>query len=119
MVVKLTDTDPVTDTLQPQAATLNGSAWQVDYRLLAADPTGTYTLTVQAQDQVGNVSEFITLITLGIDARPAGGQPRPHPGSHPTTITSTLTLAGASPRRAYSAGVGSLRLAWSRRQWKT
>jgi subtilisin-like proprotein convertase family protein len=109
--VKLTDTDPVTDTLQPQSATVNGSAWTADYRLSAADPTGTYTLTAQAADRVGNTSEFATLVTLGVDAAPPEASLDPIPGPYSTTITSTVQLTGQiTETGAISIGVAGLRV---------
>lgn len=70
VLLKLTDTDPVTDTLSPTAAAPNGGAWIAAYRLPVADPTGSYTLSAQAADQVENKTDFTTLVTLGIDAAP-------------------------------------------------
>jgi hypothetical protein len=52
-----------------QPATLNGSAWTVDYKMTGARPQGTYTIYVTSQDAVGN-SATTKVGTLNFDERP-------------------------------------------------
>ena len=104
--VKLTATAHPTDTLEPKTATLGTGAWSVDYPLHYADATGTYTLSVQATDEVGNVGDFETLITLGLDtAAPVASMDAANTMTMP--ISSTLTLTG----RVTETGVVSTGLA--------
>jgi len=70
VTIKLTDTDPVTDTLPLLRADFGGGLWQADYPLLEADATGTYELSIKMTDQMGNSTEQITLITLSTDTAP-------------------------------------------------
>ncbi len=94
--VKLTDTDPVSDTLPVLVADLGSGTWAVDYPLYEADPTGTYTLAVQTRDEMGNTSEMLTLITLGVDAAPPEANLNDITAQTGVTgtITTTLTIGG-------------------------
>jgi subtilisin-like proprotein convertase family protein/type II secretory pathway pseudopilin PulG len=68
--VKLTDQDTVTDTLYYQAATLGSGTWETQYPLHAADPTGTYTLSAIATDNVSNSVTIETLVHISLDGSP-------------------------------------------------
>jgi uncharacterized repeat protein (TIGR01451 family) len=92
-------------------ATVDGTAWQADYPLLSADPTGTYTLTAVAVDEVGNRTTVVTLVTLGVDAAPpeASLDDVTAQTGVTGTITTTLTLTGlVTETRIVSAGISHL-----------
>ncbi|MFZ0545161.1 MAG: LamG-like jellyroll fold domain-containing protein [Candidatus Promineifilaceae bacterium] len=52
-----------------QQAAVNGSDWIIDYKMTGARPQGTYTITVNVEDKVGNTAET-TLGTVHFDERP-------------------------------------------------
>jgi hypothetical protein len=114
VLVRLTATSHPTDTLIPQQATLNGSDWSVDYSLPYADATGTYTLAVQAGDEVGNAGEFVTLATVGLDTSPPVASVAlliDNASSVTRSITTTLTLTGlVTETGVVSAGVAGVRV---------
>ncbi len=91
--VRLFGTTKLTDTL-PMSATLNGANWEANYEISLADPTGTYTVEAQATDNVGNVSDIVPLVTIGIDASPPEASLDPVPTPFTDTITTTLTFSG-------------------------
>ncbi|HBY94258.1 MAG TPA: hypothetical protein DEP84_09895, partial [Chloroflexi bacterium] len=76
----------------PQRASATSDQWSVEYVFYEANPTGVYTLTVEAADIVGNTATT-SLGTIQVDATPPitsldlSGVPT-------TTVTSTLTLRG-------------------------
>ncbi len=65
--VKLTGRDPLTTTTYYQAATLGVGTWSTAYPLNLADPTGTYTLSAIATDNVSNTVLIETLVHLTLD----------------------------------------------------
>ncbi len=94
-------------------ATVDGTAWQADYPLLSADPTGTYTMTAVAVDEVGNRTTVVTLVTLGVDAAPpeASLDDVTAQTGVTGTITSTLQIGGLiTETGAISVGLGGLRV---------
>ncbi|MBC8422435.1 MAG: hypothetical protein H8E01_00230, partial [Chloroflexi bacterium] len=78
-----------------QAATVNGTQWAVDYLFDDAEPSGQYTLRVEATDQVGNQTQVpadTDLVTFYIDATaPAANLDL---AGLPTILTSAVTLEG-------------------------
>jgi len=94
VLVRLTAMAHPTDTLTPRAMAVDGNDWQGSFPLRYADASGTYTLSAQAIDAVGNTGPFIDLTTVRLDTRPPEVGLDPVPGPVTTTITSTLTLTG-------------------------
>ena len=80
-----------------QTATLTGNNWQINYALPSAqsNPTGLYTVTVQATDKVGNVS--VTTSTIRVDTEGPRGvmtQSNVATGVFTNSITSAVTVGG-------------------------
>jgi PKD repeat protein len=114
LMVKLTDTDPVTDTLPMLQAEISGSNWSIDYPLQEADPTGSYIISVQSLDQMGNDSGWFDLVTFGVDAAPpvASLDDITAMTGVTGTITTTLELTGPITETGpISAGIAGLRVA--------
>ncbi len=113
VTVKLTDTDPVTDTLPLLTTVHDGSNWQADYPLLEADATGTYELSVKSTDQMGNSTELITLITLAVDTSPPEASLNDITAQTGVTgtITTTIQISGQITETGeIMAGIEDLRL---------
>jgi len=79
--------------LSPQAATVNGDTWSVEYFIPYPNITGIYTLSVQTKDNVGNVSDLIPLTTIGLDSTPPAAWVE-EPAAPTTTVATTLTVTG-------------------------
>jgi hypothetical protein len=80
-----------------QTATLTGNNWQINYALPSAqsNPTGLYTVTLQATDNVGNVS--VTTSAIRVDTEGPRGvmtQSNVATGVFTNSITSAVTLGG-------------------------
>jgi hypothetical protein len=97
-----------------QTATVAGGNWSVNYALPAGvqDPTGAYTLSVRAADNVGNLTlDEAVVATLQLDvAGPAAAFSAA--SSALTVISDTLTLSGVVSDTG-SAGVDTLEIAFT------
>jgi hypothetical protein len=98
-------------TVQP--ATLTGNNWMINYLLDAGlyDPTGSYTVTVQATDNVGNGVAPVTAI-LRLDAL----GPNAALGNADATrqvITQTITIGGVVSDTNSIAGIDKLEIAFT------
>ncbi|MFN8497212.1 MAG: LamG-like jellyroll fold domain-containing protein [Anaerolineae bacterium] len=76
----------------PQAATVSGGRWSLDYVLRDANPTGGYTVRVAAADAVGNKTVADGAI-VRLDATPPGAE-LTGTGASTVTIGSGATFAG-------------------------
>ncbi|MBN1887593.1 MAG: tandem-95 repeat protein, partial [Thermoflexales bacterium] len=56
----------------PQPVTLSGNAWSIDYFIEQAQPTGRYTVRLEAADRLGNQAS-LALGTIDVDATAPGG----------------------------------------------
>ncbi|RME82070.1 MAG: LamG domain-containing protein, partial [Caldilineae bacterium] len=74
-----------------QTATISGDTWFLDYVLTRADPSAVYTVTIEAEDNVGNRT-LATFPTILVDA--AAPLVTLDAASSPAFITDTLTLRG-------------------------
>ncbi|MCP4210113.1 MAG: hypothetical protein GY764_01420, partial [Halieaceae bacterium] len=102
---------------QWQEATLSGSNWSIDYILPAfgesgqsmADPSGDYTVSLRATDQVGNTTTPANYITetLSVDST-APALSLTYPVSTTSVISTTLTLTGKASDD--HAAVGSVQV---------
>jgi len=92
--VRLVDADGQTAGKTAQPATVFGSQWSVEYPLYQANPTGVYTLTVEAADNVGNQAST-ALATFQLDASPAGAELDTDAVSA-NIISDTVTLQGVA-----------------------
>lgn len=96
-----------------QQAVLNGANWSIGYLLDAGlyDPTGAYTVTVQAADSVGNQATPATAV-LRLDAR----EPEATLSASDTArqaISQTLTIGGVLVDTDSNAGVNTLEIAFT------
>ncbi|NOZ04951.1 MAG: hypothetical protein GXP41_01170, partial [Chloroflexi bacterium] len=92
--VRLVDADGQTAGKTARPATVSGSQWSVEYPLYQANPTGVYTLTVEAADNVGNEAST-ALATIQVDASPAGAELDTDAVSA-NVISDTVTLQGVA-----------------------
>ncbi|MCZ7568702.1 MAG: proprotein convertase P-domain-containing protein [Ardenticatenaceae bacterium] len=74
-----------------QLAAVTGSQWAVDYLFYDANPTGVYTLTVQAEDRMGN--RATRSVRFHLDASPPGAELDLN-AAPANVISDTLTLQG-------------------------
>lgn len=113
LLVKLEQQSGVGMAQSAQQATLNGAAWSIGYLLDAGlyDPTGAYTVTVQAADIVGNQAAP-AIAVLRLDVRgpeaflSAGDVAR-------QAISQTLTIGGVVADTDSNAGVNTLEIAFT------
>ena len=96
-----------------QQAALNGANWSIGYLLNAGlyDPTGAYTVTVQAADSVGNQATP-AIAVLRLDAR----GPEATLSASDTArqaISQTLTIGGVLVDTDSNAGVNTLEIAFT------
>jgi hypothetical protein len=78
---------------EPQAATVNGTTWTIDYQMRGVRPQGTYSITLSLADWVGNEAA-VTVGTVRLDERPATVDFNGWDLS--TTISQTMVLSGTS-----------------------
>jgi len=76
-----------------QAVALSGVNWSLDYLIPEAQPTGRYTVHLEAADRIGNQAD-IALATILVDASAPGGDVSGALALPVTAITSTRTLQG-------------------------
>lgn len=98
-----------------QPATLNGSNWTVDYLFPPdlADPTGTYTVTVRAVDNVGNrTADDAGSGTLHLDGTGPVATLSPADATR-QVITETVTIGGLITDTASIAGLDTLEIAFT------
>ncbi|MFZ0546726.1 MAG: LamG-like jellyroll fold domain-containing protein [Candidatus Promineifilaceae bacterium] len=88
---------------EAQRATVSGSSWSIDYLSGGERPFGTYTITVYAEDKIGN-SATTDVGTIQLDSRPAQADVNywELPGG---VISQSLTLSGTVSEQPYWGGV--------------
>ncbi|MCA9979303.1 MAG: DUF11 domain-containing protein [Anaerolineales bacterium] len=95
-------------------ATVGGGTWQHDYPF-PTRPNGVYTLTVQASDQVGNVT--VRQAVINIDGTPPKAA-FTAPLTSTNVITDAFTLQGIiGEDEAIVSGVGGLQVAFQSMGW--
>lgn len=91
----------------PQAATVSGGRWGLDYVLREANPTGGYTVRVEAADRAGN-KQRAEALSFHLDATAPGAE-LTSTGASTVTIASGATLAGVVSEQPVLSGT-ALRL---------
>ncbi|HNT78983.1 MAG TPA: hypothetical protein PKH77_28600, partial [Anaerolineae bacterium] len=76
-----------------RAVALSGGSWSVDYLIPDAQPTGRYTVRLEAADRVGNHAD-VALAAILVDASAPGGDVSGALALPVTAITGTRTLQG-------------------------
>jgi hypothetical protein len=101
----------VAQTAQPAA--LSGAAWSIDYLLDAGlyDPTGSYTVTVEAVDVVGNRAAPATAV-LRLDARGPNAALNNADVAR-QAISQAITIGGVISDTDSSAGIDRLEIAFT------
>jgi hypothetical protein len=96
-----------------QAATLSGNTWSLTYLLDASysDPTGSYTVTVRAEDNIGNRAAPATTV-VRLDAMGPTARLNAVDASRPV-ITQTLTIGGVVSDTNSIAGIDKLEIAFT------
>ena len=96
-----------------QQATLTGSNWRVNYMFDAGlyDPTGAYTVTVQAADLVGNRATPVRTV-VRLDARGPEAVVRPVDLAR-QTITQTITIGGVISDTNSVVGIDKAEIAFT------
>jgi hypothetical protein len=106
-----------------QTATLAGSAWSIEYHLssfdqnghLLPDPSGSYTLSVRAADNVGNRTSSGSVLEMPfrIDGAPPVAE-LTYAGPLTAAITSTLTLQGViTDPGSVASGAGQMEIGFA------
>ncbi len=96
-----------------QGAALNGSTWSINYLLDPGlyDPTGAYTVTVGAEDAVGNQAAPATAV-VRLDAQGPSATLNDGDATR-KVITQTLTIAGVVADGNSIAGIDKLEIAFT------
>jgi hypothetical protein len=113
VLVRLTQQSGVGMPQTEQPATLTGTTWNLNYLLDASlyDPTGAYTVTVQARDVVGNAGTPATAI-LRLDASGPTAV-LSNADATRTVISQTLTIGGVVSDTVSIAGIDKLEIAFT------
>lgn len=96
-----------------QAATLSSNTWSLTYLLDASyiDPTGSYTITVHAEDNIGNRATPATTV-VRLDAMGPTARLNATDASRPV-ITQTITIGGVVSDTNSIAGIDKLEIAFT------
>ncbi|MCB9126113.1 MAG: cadherin-like domain-containing protein, partial [Caldilineaceae bacterium] len=113
LLVKLEQQSGVGVAQTAQQAALSGSAWAINYLLDAGlyDPTGAYTVTVEATDVVGNRSTPAVAV-LRLDVRGPEAVLSPADATRPA-IGQTIAIGGVVSDTASIAGIDKLEIAFT------